>query len=220
MSTTPPPGGYPAPAQHLRLPPAPSLKFLLPRSSYTPWLTRVAATLIDSVPVAAVLGVGWAAGEVSSDCGIIGEDLSLPGYCSWAITDSGEYTSTSTVIFTAVAIFSLASYLLAFAYWMWNLAYRQGKTGSSIGKSLLKFKVVSDKTWQPIGFGQSVARQFAHIIDYCACYVGYLWPLWDPQRQTLADKVMSTVCVPLDSRVPGTLGAPGYCAPSPGTGSG
>ncbi len=40
-------------------------------------------------------------------------------------------------------------------------------------------------------------RQLAHVIDAAICYIGYLFPLWDAKRQTIADKIMTTVCVPL-----------------------
>ena len=40
-------------------------------------------------------------------------------------------------------------------------------------------------------------RQLAHIVDAIICYIGFLFPLWDDKRQTLADKIMTTVCVPL-----------------------
>ena len=50
----------------------------------------------------------------------------------------------------------------------------------------------------PIGFGMSIVRQIAHIVDGLVCYIGYLWPLWDAKRQTFADKIMTTVCVPLN----------------------
>ena len=66
----------------------------------------------------------------------------------------------------------------------------------------MKFKVVSEKTWQPIGFWLSFVRQLAHYVDQLICYVGYLWPLWDDKRQTLADKIMGTVCVPLNAQPP------------------
>ena len=45
----------------------------------------------------------------------------------------------------------------------------------------MKFKVVSEQTGQPIGFGLSVVRQLAHIVDAVICYVGFLFPLWDCQ---------------------------------------
>ena len=87
--------------------------------------------------------------------------------------------------------------IIGLGYLLWNYGYRQGTTGSSIGKSIMKFKVVSEKTGQPIGFGLSIVRQLAHVVDAIICYIGYLFPLWDAKRQTLADKIMTTVCLPL-----------------------
>ena len=85
-------------------------------------------------------------------------------------------------------------------YFFWNFGYRQGKTGQSIGKSVMKFKVISEKTWQPIGFWLSLVRQIAHNVDQLICYIGYLFPLWDDKRQTIADKLMNTVCLPLNAQ--------------------
>jgi uncharacterized RDD family membrane protein YckC len=87
--------------------------------------------------------------------------------------------------------------MLAVVFAIWNYGYRQGLTGSTIGKSVMRFKVVGEATGQPIGFGHSVLRQFAHIIDGITCNIGYLFPLWDAKRQTIADKIMSTVCLPI-----------------------
>ncbi|HEX7428610.1 MAG TPA: RDD family protein [Mycobacterium sp.] len=106
------------------------------------------------------------------------------------------------------AIVALTALLLMAVYFFWNFCYRQGKTGQSIGKSVLKFKVISEKTWQPIGFWRSFLRQIAHYIDQLICYIGYLFPLWDDKRQTIADKIMSTVCVPLDTEQPPPRGYP------------
>ena len=41
----------------------------------------------------------------------------------------------------------------------------------------------------------SIARYFLHIVDSLACYIGYLWPLWDEKRQTFSDKIVSSVVV-------------------------
>ena len=62
---------------------------------------------------------------------------------------------------------------------------------------MLKCRVVDERTGQPIGFGRSVLRQLAHAVDAVICYVGFLFPLWDARRQTLADKLLKTVCVPV-----------------------
>jgi uncharacterized RDD family membrane protein YckC len=96
-----------------------------------------------------------------------------------------------------VIVYILA-YVVVIAYWIWNWGYRQGTTGQSIGKSVMKFKVISEKTGQPIGFGLSLVRQIAHVVDVIICYIGFLFPLWDAKRQTIADKIMSTVCVPME----------------------
>ncbi|HEY1840341.1 MAG TPA: RDD family protein, partial [Mycobacterium sp.] len=78
-----------------------------------------------------------------------------------------------------------------------NYGYRQGRTGSSIGKSVLGFQVISEKTGQPIGFSRSLLRQIAHILDAAVFFIGYLLPLFDAKRQTFADKIMTTICVPI-----------------------
>jgi hypothetical protein len=89
------------------------------------------------------------------------------------------------------------------AYLIWNYGYRQGTTGSSIGKSVMKFAVVSVKTGHPIGFGMSIVRQLAHTVDWIIFCIGCLSPLWDDKRQTVADKIMSTVCLPIKA-IPAT----------------
>ena len=90
--------------------------------------------------------------------------------------------------------------IVALAYLVWNFGYRQGTTGSSIGKSIMKFKIVSEKTGQPIGFGMSIVRELIYIVaplPAASFARRVLFPLWDPKRQTLADKIMSTIALPI-----------------------
>jgi uncharacterized RDD family membrane protein YckC len=158
----------------------------LPTESYTSWISRVGAALIDSIPIVIVMGIayGIAFGTGENTCVSNPYGEGYGGYC----------TSSWSGIGVAVVFLG---WLLTVAYSIWNWGYRQGTTGSSIGKSVLKFKVISEKTGQPIGFGMSIVRQIAHVVDSVICYIGYLFPLWDAKRQTLADKIMTTVCVPI-----------------------
>jgi uncharacterized RDD family membrane protein YckC len=39
-------------------------------------------------------------------------------------------------------------------------------------------------------------RDICHIVDAIICYVGFLFPLLDAKRQTLADKIVKTVVIP------------------------
>nr|WP_102145202.1 RDD family protein [Mycobacterium sp. QGD 101] len=107
-------------------------------------------------------------------------------------------SSNGESLLAIALILALACYPLALAFCVWNWGYRQGRTGSSVGKSVLKFKVVGEKTWEPIGFENSLVRQVVHFFIDTAFYIGFLWPLWDSKRQTFADKIMDTVCVPSD----------------------
>jgi uncharacterized RDD family membrane protein YckC len=184
---TPPPGGYPPPPYGGYPPPPPAPEPVLPKEAYTPWINRVGAWVIDILPVAVLVGIGQgiAFGTADNQCVSNGGDYDYGVYC------------TSNFSALGVIAYVLTS-LLALAYGIWNWGYRQGTTGSSIGKSVLKFQVVSERTWRPIGFGLSIVRQIAHVVDSIICYIGYLFPLWDAKRQTLADKIMSTVCVPLN----------------------
>jgi uncharacterized RDD family membrane protein YckC len=164
----------------------PPPQWVLPKESYTPWRTRVLAFLIDWFPIWLVFLVP-----------MIGLLITDGADCFDAIYGSGRddcATSTSDLWL----VVQIIGFLPAMAYFFWNFCYRQGKTGQSIGKSVMKFKVISEKTWQPIGFWLSLVRQIGHYVDQLICYIGYLFPLWDDKRQTIADKLMSTVCVPLD----------------------
>ena len=85
--------------------------------------------------------------------------------------------------------------VLGIAFAVWNYAWRQGRTGRSVGKSAVKTRLVKDADGQLVGAGLALVRQIAHIIDGLPLYLGYLWPLWDRKRQTFADKVCGTVVV-------------------------
>ena len=50
-------------------------------------------------------------------------------------------------------------------------------------------------TAQPIGAGRAIGRYFAMFLSAILCYLGYLWMLWDPQKQTWHDKIASSVVV-------------------------
>ena len=84
---------------------------------------------------------------------------------------------------------------LAGVVWGFYNAYLNGQTGQSFGKQTIGLKVVNEETGQLIGGGQGIVRYLAHIIDGAICGIGYLFPLWDPKKQTIADKIIKTVVV-------------------------
>jgi uncharacterized RDD family membrane protein YckC len=74
-------------------------------------------------------------------------------------------------------------------------AIQVGATGASPGMRVMGLKCVNEQTGEPIGGGLGVVRAIAHFVDGLICYIGYLFPLWDAKRQTLADKIMHTVVI-------------------------
>jgi uncharacterized RDD family membrane protein YckC len=82
--------------------------------------------------------------------------------------------------------------LIILAIVVYNRWYLGGK-GQSFGKKQVGLVLVAESTGQPIGTGKAFLRDLAHILDSIICYIGWLFPLWDQKRQTIADKVMSTV---------------------------
>jgi uncharacterized RDD family membrane protein YckC len=188
----PPPGGYPSPQggypppppSSYQPPPPPEPAITWPMEAYTTWARRVAAALIDGIPVLVAMGIGF---------GMIMGTQETACQAQMSEYDIAEFCSTGSSVLGLVSFW--IALLLSVAYGIWNYGYRQGTSGSSIGKAIMKSIVVSEKTGEPIGFALSVVRQIAHILDAAICWIGFLFPLWDSKRQTFADKLMSTVCL-------------------------
>ena len=93
----------------------------------------------------------------------------------------------------------VVGYLATVAVLIYNRWHLQGTTGQSWGKRALRVTLVRIADKQPVGRGMAFGRDLAHGLDILTLGVGYLFPIWDPRRQTLADKVMKTVVI---SRMP------------------
>jgi uncharacterized RDD family membrane protein YckC len=95
-------------------------------------------------------------------------------------------TYRSTVLFSFLG-------LISFAYFIY-MGHLDGLTGQTPGKAIMGIRVVNLQG-QVIGSGSGIARKFAHIVDAIVCGLGFLLPLVDAQRQTIADKIVNTYVV-------------------------
>jgi uncharacterized RDD family membrane protein YckC len=95
---------------------------------------------------------------------------------------------------TLGALFFFVFYVAIAVSWFY-FGFLVGAKGRSPGMALTGLNCVSADTGQHIGGGMGVVRTLCHIVDSIICYIGWLFPLWDPQRQTLADKIVKTVVV-------------------------
>lgn len=150
------------------------------------WGKRLGAYLLDSLLTFAVV--------------LVPAGIGIVAFASGAETtvDQNGYT-TSTVEGPAAAIGLIMfgiTFLLSIGFTLWNLGIRQGRTGHSLAKGWLGMKVVGEATGQPIGVGAGIGRLLMHsFIDGAVCYLGFLWPLWDPRNRTWGDMVVGSVVV-------------------------
>ncbi len=161
------------------------------RPPYAGWGKRVGGFLIDGLILVPFYVVAAVVFFISLDT------------TSSTVTDATGQSSTvvegSSTNGGLLAVAGLL-YLAAIAFGIWNQVIRQGRTGRSIGKGVVGIMLVSESTGQPLGAGMTFVRQLAHFLDSIACYVGWLWPLWDDKRQTFADKVMNSLVVEAPKR--------------------
>ena len=194
----PPPGGYP---QGGYAPPPGTYGAAPPPAAYenperwgplAHWGLRVGASLIDSL--VALLGL------VFLFVGIPFLVAGIPDREYDPIIDDyvnvGEPNSGLIALGVTLMVIGLVAEI---AIQLWNRVFRHGRTGQSVGKSVFNLMLIDERTGQPIGALMAFLREILHVLDGIL-YIGYLWPLWDPKRQTFADKIVNTVVIKVPPR--------------------
>jgi uncharacterized RDD family membrane protein YckC len=99
------------------------------------------------------------------------------------------------IAFAINPILGYAVYLLAgIAYFTY---FEGGPTGQTFGKQALGIRVIDLATGGPIDYGRAFIRYIGRIVSAIVIYLGYLWMLWDPEKQTWHDKMAGSVVVPV-----------------------
>jgi len=188
----PPPPSYPPapPPPSYTPPPPPSYGEQPPSGGYAPPPYGTApggaptpgATAWNGPPL-----VDWATRVVAA---LIDVGLGLAGFVAVAIV---AFILGQIAGALGAFVFVLG-YLALFAYSYLALGYWVGLTGQTIGKRTMGIKIVKMDNGELLGPGGGIGRQFLHILDG-VCFIGYLFPLWDPLRQTFADKIIRTVAI-------------------------
>jgi uncharacterized RDD family membrane protein YckC len=87
---------------------------------------------------------------------------------------------------------TLVGVLLGIAYY----TYFEGSTGQTLGKKALGIRVISLEGGGSIGYGRAFIRYIGRIVSGIVLLLGYLWMLWDKEKQTWHDKFAGSVVVP------------------------
>ncbi|MGW6981738.1 RDD family protein [Streptomyces sp. NPDC054932] len=112
----------------------------------------------------------------------------------YALIGIGAAVATDESTEAIAGVLSLVGFLYAIGMGFFQL-HKEGSTGQTIGKKIVGISLHREADGATLGFGMAFVRKLAHFLDSAACYVGWLWPLWDEKKQTFADKVCSTVVV-------------------------
>lgn len=74
-----------------------------------------------------------------------------------------------------------------------------GSRGQTLGKQALGIRVISFDTGGPIGYGRAFIRYVGRIVSFVCLLLGYLWMLWDKEKQCWHDKFAGDVVVPVSA---------------------
>jgi uncharacterized RDD family membrane protein YckC len=96
----------------------------------------------------------------------------------------------------ALGLIALLAFLVFAIAGLVRMFIQRGHLGYDVGDRVSNQVLLKEATGAPLGSGGTVfVRQIAHFVDSLICYIGWLFPLWDAKRQTIADKIMSTIVV-------------------------
>ncbi len=71
-----------------------------------------------------------------------------------------------------------------------------GPAGQTVGKKVVDIRVVRAADGAALGWATALLRHVCSWLSTIACGLGYLWMLWDKEKQTWHDKLSATVVVP------------------------
>jgi uncharacterized RDD family membrane protein YckC len=100
------------------------------------------------------------------------------------------------LIFKQGAAYQAISTLMSLAYFTY---FEGGPSGQTIGKKVLGIRVYDFRQGGSIGYGRGLLRQIGKYISGFVFGLGYLWMLWDKEKQTWHDKIAGSVVVPADA---------------------
>jgi uncharacterized RDD family membrane protein YckC len=134
------------------------------------------------------------------------------GYASWGRRAAALIIDNILLIIPAGGFFALVyvpnetvsviAAVLAIFFWIVfpfiYYTYFHGKTGQTPGKRWLGIRVEHADRGGPIGYGPAFGRYgmvFVFSIFTLPLVLDYLFPLWDSKKQSLHDKVVSSIVV-------------------------
>lgn len=86
--------------------------------------------------------------------------------------------------------------LVSLAYFTY---FEGSPSGQTVGKRALGIRVIDFGGGGSIGHGRALIRWLGRIVSGLVILLGYLWMIWDKEKQTWHDKFANSVVVPVDA---------------------
>lgn len=188
------PYGYPQQQAAPGYPGQPGMPGMGMPTGYASWGARFGALLVDYLVVGLAPTILYIIAFAMA-----GPTTVTPDYSGCALEDT--QCRLDAIDAASSSAMPVASVLMIILAVLWAIGagifivVKEGSTGQTPGKKALNIRVVREATGQPLGFGMAFVRRLAHMLDSLACYIGWLWPLWDAKGQTFADKAVASVVV-------------------------
>lgn len=107
-------------------------------------------------------------------------------------TGGGEPSPVAFVgLFVVMGLVWLGSLVAIY----WNVGWRQGRTGQSLGKQAMGIEVVRVADGSYLGAGTGVLRALMAGLVSGFFLLGYLWPLWHDREQTWHDLIVDSLVI-------------------------
>lgn len=90
---------------------------------------------------------------------------------------------------------------ISLVIWPWLLLgystfFIASDSGQTVGMKAVGVRAIDARTGGRVLVHQALGRTLMSILSWMVCYLGFLWMLWDPDKQTWHDKAARTLVVP------------------------
>lgn len=107
-----------------------------------------------------------------------------------SITGSLAMMDNQTFVLAVYLISGAIMLIVYFGYFI----YFYGTSGQTLGKKMLRIKVVSTNG-TPLTYKKGLLRIIGYIIASIPIYIGFIWMLFDKNKQNWEDKIANTYVV-------------------------
>jgi uncharacterized RDD family membrane protein YckC len=76
-------------------------------------------------------------------------------------------------------------------------AFVGAERGQTLGQMVLGIKVIGLDNGGSVGYGRAFLRWLVSLISAAVILLGYLWMLWDKEKQCWHDKAANAIVVPV-----------------------